>query len=165
MILTSSNHHEEQRSSQVGEEAHNPRLNQVEETASSMEKGNDGVHAIAGEQICTSEDGHDQTNREDHRTDGTDQPRRVGLEPRCRFGGKCESTTDRDHGSTHEAVDEHLVKPHSRLLGSDAGDELRGLSWSESIHDGHQYPMELSSDCRGKGREKTAEFVTNNLED
>jgi hypothetical protein len=80
---TSSKHsHEEQRPSQISEEAHNPSLQQIEQAAPTMEQSNDRVHAVAREQICPSQDHHDQTNWKDHGGDGSDETWRIGLEPR-----------------------------------------------------------------------------------
>lgn len=76
----------------------------------------------------------DQTNREDHRRDCTDETRGIGLEPWRGVGRESQSATERYQSSSHKGVDKHLVNSHTGFLRTNPGDKLRSLSRRESIH-------------------------------
>lgn len=92
-----------------------------------MQQSDHTVHAITCEQIGSRKDNHDQSNREDHRRDGTDKTWSVCLKPWGRTGGERERASKRNETSSHKRVDEHFINSHTGFFGTDARDELGRL--------------------------------------
>lgn len=116
--VSSQDCHEEERSREVSEEAHKQRLEQIKDTAATMEQCYHRIHTVRSEEICTCEHHHYQPHRKDHGGDGAYETWSIGLEPRRGIGRKCKGTTEANESSPEERVYKHLVDTHASFLSS-----------------------------------------------